>query len=104
MANTHSLEFPKNRSSETCPIRRQGTENTIFKEVGSAVGMAAAGFCPDSRQITRKDPTEGIQQPHFYGLPVMWIVIGTEETVTKDRISCESDVDLKLSQGGSDAG
>jgi hypothetical protein len=34
----------------------------------------------------------------------MWILIGTEETVTKDRISCESDVDLKLSQGGSDAG
>jgi hypothetical protein len=46
----------------------------------------------------------GARQPHFYGFPVMWIVTGIEETVTKDRSSCASEVALKLSQGGSDAG
>jgi hypothetical protein len=58
---------------------------------------------PHSRQISRNDPTEGIQQAHIYGFPVIGLVIGTKDTVTKDRSSCESELALKLSQGGADA-
>jgi hypothetical protein len=33
---------------------------------------------PHSRQISRNDPTEGIQQAHIYGFPVIGLVIGTK--------------------------
>jgi len=70
----------------------------------TAVVFGHSGGIPSCPQITRNDPTEGIQRPYFYGFPVMCIVTGIEETVTKDRSSCESEVALELSQGGSDAG
>lgn len=44
-----------------------------------------------------------MQQALVYGFAVMWMVTGSEETVTKEPRSRESEM-AELPQGGSDAG